>query len=87
MNTKTDKTPFINRKTHFVMSEKMHDFLIGTLLGNGNLSSSQKGENWSYRCLHGIQAREYLFHKYSLFQDCCLTGPCFQEFKGVTGKK
>jgi len=45
MNTKTDKTSFINRKTHFVMPEKMHDVLIGTLLGDGNLSSSQKGEN------------------------------------------
>lgn len=72
----------IDRKTHFVICKQMHDVLIGTLLGDGNLASAPKGETWSYRVLHSKHAKLYLFHKYDIFKECCLSPPAYQDFKG-----
>lgn len=87
MNIRNNKEIAITKTTSFGISKQMHDILIGTLLGDGHLSSSEKGDTWSYRCLHAKKARAYLFHKYSIFQQCCLTAPRFQEFKGSAGQK
>lgn len=69
------------RNTNLVLSKKIHDVFIVTLLGDRSLNSSQKGGAWSSRCLHGASQEEYPFHKYSLFRDWCLTEPNFQKFK------
>ena len=67
MNKKQAFSP----KTALVLSEQCHNVLIGTLLGDGSLNSLQAGRTWSYRALQSEQQKEYLFHKYSIFQDFC----------------
>lgn len=90
MNKKNNREIIIDQKTHFVICKQMHDVLIGTLLGDGNLASGPEGKTWSYRALHSEDAKKYLFHKYDIFQECCLSPPAEQEFKGdkrTAGKK
>nr|YP_009184785.1 putative LAGLIDADG homing endonuclease [Jenufa perforata]ALO62921.1 putative LAGLIDADG homing endonuclease [Jenufa perforata] len=72
----------INQKTHYVVCKKMHEVLIGTLLGDGNLTSGPKREFWFYRALYSVNAKEYLFHKYDIFQECCSSRPAEQDFEG-----
>jgi energy-coupling factor transporter transmembrane protein EcfT len=42
------------------------DLLVGTLLGNGNLQTTDKGQTWRYRVLHGTQCKDYVYHKYNV---------------------
>lgn len=81
-----DKKNVFQKNTNLVISEPMHDFILGTLLGDGHLASSQAGENWSYRCLQSEKQKDYLFHKYSFFEGWCLTQPKPQTFKGPKGQ-
>lgn len=77
MNTKETLTA----QTNYVISKKLHDILIGTLLGDGCLSSHTTGRIWNYRCLQSLEQKEYLFHKYELFQNWCLSAPNYGEVK------
>lgn len=63
------KNEVFNPKTNLIITQKQHDLLIGTLLGDGSLSTVKIGQTWSYRCLHCAEQKDYLFHKYSILQD------------------
>jgi LAGLIDADG DNA endonuclease family len=67
-------------------SKKQHDVLIGTLLGDGCLSTDQ-GETWNYRCLHSARQRQYLFHKYDLFKQYCKSPPNFEVGAGPKSQR
>lgn len=57
------------------------DLIIGTLLGDGNLSTnSPQGVTWRYRALHKGDHKEYLFYKYKILKNFVGKGPKFYEF-------
>lgn len=58
-----------------VLSELQHNMLIGTLLGDGRVSAIAAGKTWSYNAVQGEAQKEYLFHKYEILKDFCLTPP------------
>ncbi len=83
---KKNKELVITKETSFAIPEKIHDLLIGTLLGDGCMDIRKNGKNWSYRCLQDHKQEDYLFHKYELVQDWCSTGPTLQHYKGARGQ-
>lgn len=76
----------ITSKTNYVVPEKLHDVLIGKLLGDGCLGTAT-GKTWSYRGLQGEAQKDYLFHVYNLMKEWCLSEPSSQEVTNQIGKK
>lgn len=50
------------------------DVLVGCLLGDANLQTETMGRTWRLRLLHGERQKEYIEHKYEIFQEFCSTG-------------
>lgn len=46
------------------LTQLQKDLLVGTLLGDGNLSRNVENDNWRYRALHTDKKLDYLEHKY-----------------------
>jgi hypothetical protein len=61
------------------LSQLQEDLLFGTLLGDGNLQTGTQGKTWRYRALQKAGHMEYLFHKYEILQEFCLTAPRLSE--------
>lgn len=57
------------------LNQDQKDLLIGTLLGDGNLQTNNKGRTWRYRALHKLGHKEYLFHKYEIMKPLCNSPP------------
>lgn len=83
MRNKDTFTP----KTPLVLSQHMHELLVGTLLGDGSMQSLPAGRTWSYPAVQGAAQKEYLFHKYEILKDFCSTPPTEQEIQNAVGKK
>lgn len=61
-------------------TQQQIDLIVGTLLGDGNLSPSVSKPNakgWRYRVLHKVDHQPYVEHKYEIIKDYCETGPKF----------
>lgn len=65
----------------FKITKKLKLILIGMLLGDANLQTFSKGKTVRLRVLHSIKQKEYLQHKYLLFQNICRTKISFLEEK------
>ena len=61
------------------LTDEQKDLLIGTLLGDGNLQSNNKGRTWRYRALHKSDHKDYLYHKYEILKVFCGTPPSYME--------
>jgi len=61
------------------LNQQQKDLIIGTLLGDGNLQTETKGRQWRYRALQKAESKDYLFHKYEIFQSFCTSQPIFSE--------
>lgn len=60
------------------LTQDQKDLLIGTLLGDGNLSTSTKSrEAWGYNVQQQAAHWEYVLHKYNIMEPFCTTGPKF----------
>lgn len=68
------------------LTEKQKDLLIGTLLGDGNLSTTT-GQTWRYRALHRLQDLAYLEHKFDLLREFTSTGIIHSEIKDERTQK
>jgi hypothetical protein len=75
----------------FTQSQK--DLLFGSLLGDGNLQTFSQGRTWRYRALQKADHKDYLFHKYGVFENLCapgtppVEGEVFDERTGKTSKR
>lgn len=58
---------------HFTQEQK--DLLIGTLLGDGNMTTATKGCTWYYSAFQSFKQKEYLFYKYELLKNICNVEP------------
>lgn len=54
-----------------VLNDLQKDLLFGSLLGDGNLQTDNKGKTWRYRALQQSKHKEYLFHKYEILKPLC----------------
>ena len=64
----------------------VHDLLIGTLLGDGNLQTNN-GQTWRYRAIHKAVHFPYILHKYEILKDYCQSEPKYTTvFDGRTQK-
>lgn len=61
------------------LNQNQKDLLVGTLLGDGNLQTSNKGGTWRYRALHKLEHEEYLLHKYEIMKPFCNSPPIYSE--------
>lgn len=61
------------------LTQQQKDLLVGTLLGDGSLSTETRGNTWRYRALQKKEHKLYLDHKYHIMQNLCLTGPIFAK--------
>lgn len=69
------------------LTQKQKDLLVGTLLGDGNLQTSNNGQTWRYRALHKTEHFEYIQHKYEILKDFCSNSPrCNQVLDERTNK-
>ncbi len=60
-------------------NELQKDLLVGSLLGDGNLQTANKGKNWRYRAIQQAAHHEYLFHKYEILKPLCRSAPFYGE--------
>lgn len=61
------------------LTQPQVDLIFGTMLGDGNLQTENQGRTWRYRATHGLDQKDYIFHKYEVLQNLCLTPPKLQE--------
>jgi hypothetical protein len=61
-------------KKIIMLSQEQKDLLVGSLLGDGNLSSATQGRTWRYRALQKKDHEEYITYKYELLRNLCTTG-------------
>lgn len=57
------------------LNQEQKDLLVGTLLGNANLHTSNKGQTWRFRVIHKTEHKPYLAHKYELMKEFCGSEP------------
>lgn len=56
-----------------LLTDKQHDLIIGTVLGDGNIR--QRDKNCSFRVGHTKKQEKYLYWKYSLFREFTKLSP------------
>jgi hypothetical protein len=56
------------------LSIKQQDLIIGSLLGTGNLQTSN-GQTWSFSAIHKLLHEPYLYHKYDILKEYCEVSP------------
>jgi hypothetical protein len=61
----------------FKITKKLKLILIGMMLGDANLQTFSDGKKARLRVLHSTKQKEYLEHKYLLFEKLCRTKICF----------
>jgi hypothetical protein len=54
-------------------NQQQVDLIVGTLLGDGNLSSESLTAGWRYRAAQKTEHLQYLEHKYQILKDYCGT--------------
>lgn len=57
------------------LNQEQKDLLVGTLLGDANLQTSNQGQTWRYRAIHKTEHKPYLDHKYNLMKEFCGSEP------------
>lgn len=62
-------------KKHLVLSEKQRFFLIGSLLGDGNMRIPGHNINANFIIAHGGGQKDYVWWKYLLLKEWVLTPP------------
>lgn len=62
-----------------VLTQLQKDLIVGTLLGDGNLQTSN-GNTWKYITIHKAIHESYIFHKYNLLKEYCDTEPKYSSF-------
>ena len=62
-------------KENLILSPIQKEFLIGTILGDGNLRFVNKNREVSFIADHGINQKEYVFWKYEIMKNWVLTEP------------
>lgn len=50
------------------LTEKQKEFIVGSILGDGNLRIDKKCINPRYTCEHSIKQKEYAYYKYSILE-------------------
>jgi LAGLIDADG DNA endonuclease family len=60
------------------ITNKVSDLLIGTLLGDGNLQTTN-GQTWRYRAIHKAIHAPYIMHKYEILKDYCQSEPKYSS--------
>ena len=69
----------VTNETHETQSltPLMHEFIVGTVLGDGSLIPSTKKPvtQWYYFVEHGEKQKSYLYHKYELLKPFITTPP------------
>lgn len=60
------------------ITQKVSDLLIGTLLGDGNLQTTN-GQTWRYRAIHKAIHAPYIMHKYEVLKDYCQSEPIYSS--------
>jgi hypothetical protein len=60
----------------FSFTQKQTDLLIGTLLGNGSLQTTN-GQTWRYEALHKAIHKSYIEHKYDVLKNYCNHEPTY----------
>jgi len=58
---------------------KQQEFIIGTLLGDGNMQTETKGRTWRYRAIQKLDHQEYLFFKYEMLINFCNDKPIYSK--------
>ena len=57
------------------LNQQQKDLLVGTLLGDANLQTSNQGQTWRYRTIHKAEHKPYLDHKYNLMKELAGSSP------------
>ena len=68
-------------KTGLRLNSTQREVVIGLMLGDGNLETSNSGRTYRLKIEHSITQREYLEHLYNAFKDWVLTPPRMREFQ------
>jgi hypothetical protein len=56
-----------------LLTTEQKEVLVGSLLGDANLQTETAGRSWRLRMIQ--ENKNYLFHKYEIFQNLCGTPP------------
>lgn len=62
-------------KKNLVLSQKQRNFLIGSLLGDGNMRIPGRNIDANFIAAHGGNQKDYVWWKYSLLKEWTLTPP------------
>lgn len=58
---------------------------IGSILGDGNLSSNWSNTNYRLKISHSIKQTDYILWKYEILKDFVLTKPCvYKKTKSIS---
>jgi len=69
------KNKIVNKN---IVNQLLKDFLVGTLLGDGNFHTNN-GQTWRLRVLHSADQVDYLKHKYFIVKDFCTSEPSYSS--------
>lgn len=75
-----------NKFMNISFTDVQKDLLIGTLLGDGNLQTTN-GQFWRYRAIQKAFSKPYIEHKYHILQDICNSPPIYSEVYDERTKK
>ena len=66
-----------------MITQQQKDLIFGTLLGDGNLQTENRGRTWRYRAVHQAEHKNYLYHKYDILSPLCSSPPVFDKVLDV----
>ena len=58
-----------------ILTSKQQQILIGSILGDGNLSGNWSKTNYRLKISHSVKQSEYIWWKYEILKDLVLTKP------------
>ena len=68
-----------NLRDQLSLNQKQRAILIGTILGDGYIAGNFKGKNFRLRVEHCERQKDYVFWKYSIFQEWVLSPPKYRK--------
>ena len=81
----TYSTDIRNLKNRIKITDVQKAVVIGSILGDGNLSGNWSKTNYRLKISHSVKQRAYLWWKYEILKDFILTKPqVYEKTKSVS---
>lgn len=81
------KTEIENKKEKLKLSKKQKEILIGLMLGDGHLETTNQEKTYRLKIEHSVKQKEYVVWKYQIFKEWVNTEPKLRIVKNMTNNK